>query len=107
MPCQDDPTFAGKSHTQAKKSSTGPRDLANSSQCRREVGYHMEDLLNERDLGGLSQTRQYARQLRFSKEWSRSGSRVWKKLVYSDMSPRPVEGRGCEAVLTERFQVQQ
>jgi len=40
----------------------------------------MEDLLNERDLGGIDRTRQYARQLRFSKEWSESGIEVlvWK-----------------------------
>ena len=60
----------------------------------------MEDLLNERDLGGISLTRQYARQLRFSKEWSGSGIRVWKKLVYSDMPPRLLEGRGCEVEVT-------
>ena len=33
----------------------------------------MEDLLNERDLGGISLTRQYARQLRFSKRVVRVG----------------------------------
>ena len=93
MLCRDGPTFAGKSHTHAKKSSTGPRDLANSSQCRREFGHHTEDLWNERDLGGITRTRQYARQLRFSKEWSELGIGVWKKLVYSDM-PSPGRGSG-------------
>ena len=60
----------------------------------------MEDLLNERDLGGISLTRQYARQLRFSKRVVRVGYQGVEKLVYSDIPPRLLEGRGCEAEVT-------
>jgi len=81
MLCRNGPTFAGKSHTQAKKSSTGPRDLANSSQCRREFGHHTEDLLNERDLGGITRTHQYARQLKSGPSWVSGCGKSWCTLI--------------------------